>query len=140
MNKIAFFFTLMTASAWAGSVNLVNDTAYSLRAVVRGGDGTYLGEMVIQPEHSMRWTDTYGQVGYFGKGSIYHERSTRSQTPYEVRWYCLDGGDFGISRTVSTGATSSASSSEGRRMCAIPKKKKGPYPNQPESYPLEREE
>ena len=110
----------MTVSAWAGSLNLVNDSPYTLRATIFGGDGTFLGEMVLKPEHSMRWTDTYGQVGHFGKGNVYEEHSTRSQTPYDVHWTCMKGGDFSISLQVATGGMATARSGQGRRICTPP--------------------
>ena len=105
MNKwylflVSFFFS---ASAWAGTVNLINDSPYTLRSVIYAADGTILGEMVLNPEHSIRWTDTYGQTGYFGSGSVKEERTERSQTPYEVHWECMNGDDFSISSQVSTG-------------------------------------
>lgn len=125
---------------YGGSILLVNDTAYVLRAVVRGNDGTYLGEMVLNPEHSNRWTDTYGQVGMFGKGTIYREQSTRSHTPYTVRWHCMNGDDFSFCQHVATGSQITARSCFGRRICSPPKKGKGPYPNEPESHLYPREE
>ncbi len=120
MNKLAFvffaFFSLAT-SVWAGSVHLVNDSPYTLRAEVRGADGTFLGEMVLKPEHSIRWTDTYGRVGHFGKGNVYQEQSSRSQTPYQVRWTCMNGRDFSYCNGVATGGTATARTCEGRRIC-----------------------
>ncbi len=103
--------------AFAGSVHLVNDTPYTLRAEVRGAEGSFLGEVVLKPEHSIRWSDSYGQVGSFGKGSAFREYPSRSLTPYQVHWKCLSGADFSICTTVATGATVSARTCDGRKMC-----------------------
>ena len=119
MNKFCLFLLsfFISASAWAGTVHLINDSPYTLRAAIYGADGTFLGEMVLKPENSMRWTDTYGHVGYFGKGNVYEEQSRRSQTPYEVHWQCMNGSDFSISTQISTGGTATARTGQGRRIC-----------------------
>ena len=125
---IAFSF-----SCYASSVRLINDSPNQLRAVIRGADGSYLGEMVINPQNSSTWTDTYGQSGSFGQGNAYEERSTRSQTPYTVIWRCLDGGDYSICTNVSTGGTVTAQGCDGNRYCKPPKKTPpSSHPNEPE--------
>jgi|SRR5579872_6419525 len=131
----------LTANLSAGTIHLLNDTPFMLRAVVRGNDGTYLGEVVIQPEQSSTWTDTYGQTGHFGKGEVNKEYATRSQTPYTVRWSCMDGNDFSVCDNVATGGTVSANACDGRRICKPPEKKSGAYPAQPaETLPGKTEE
>lgn len=101
----------------AGSVRLINNSPYKLRAVIRGSDGTYLGEVIIVPNHSTTWTDSYGQQGYAGHGTAYQQGATRSQTPYTVLWHCMEGKDYSICSTVPTGGTVSAQGCEGSRQC-----------------------
>ncbi|MGE5195774.1 MAG: hypothetical protein ACM3JI_00410 [Anaerolineae bacterium] len=129
-----FFFCACSAisSVDAGSVRLLNDSPYRLRAVVRGNDGAYLGEVIINPQHSSNWSDTYGQAGYAGKGLM---ENTYSQTPYTVLWYCMNGDDYAICNTVPTGGTVMAQSCMGSRMCKAEKKKEGPF-TQPEGQYL----
>ncbi len=135
--KASFFliFFLLASVSYAGSVRLLNDSPYKLRAVIRGNDGTFLGEMVINPQHITQWNDSYGQIGQFGKGNAYQEQSTRSQTPYTVLWYCMDGSDYSVCNTVATGGAVTAQTCDGARQCKPPKKQQPPgvpYPNQPE--------
>ncbi len=140
MRAILFLLFLSCSSLFAGSVRLINDSPYKLRAVIRGNDGTFLGEMLLNPEHASTWNDSNGQIGYFGKGNVYQEQSTRSQTPYTVLWYCIDGADYSVCDMVSTGATVTAQSCLGARQCKPAKKQPGAFPNQPQGNFLHKEE
>jgi hypothetical protein len=140
MTKRFLFLFLWAVPCFAGSIRLINDSPYPLRAVIRGYDGTYLGEMIVNPEHALTWNDAGGQIGYFGKGNVYQEQSTRSQTPYTVLWYCTEGADYAVCDGIPTGATVSAQSCTGTRQCKPQKKKQGPFPNQPEDHFLQKEE
>ncbi len=122
---------LLTPGLFAGSLRLYNDSSYKLRAVIRGADGTYLGEMVVLPEHFNTWSDAYSS---FGPGGQQQQNSNRTLTPYTVQWYCLDGDEFGINVNMATGAAVLAESSNGPKFCKPPKKKKNsPYgPSQDE--------
>lgn len=131
MKKIVFFL-LCCSGLFAGSVRLFNDSPYKLRVVVRGSDGTYLGEMVILPENFNTWSDSYPSFG--PGGSSRSMNPERSQTPYMVHWMCLDGEEFGVSINVPSGGAAIAESSTGVRYCKPPPKKRatpyGPQPNE----------
>jgi len=129
-------FVCLTLFLEAGSIRLTNDSPYPLRAVIRGADGTQLAEMIINPAHSSQWNDSNNHTGYFGQGNLYSERATKSQTPYTVLWYCMEGADYSFSRNVATGATVTAQGGEGTRICKPTKKETGPYPNQPQGQGL----
>lgn len=115
---LTFFFT---ASAFAGSVTLVNDTAFKLRAVIRAADSTYLGEVVVNPQATMQWNDYTGGVGTV----------TRSRTPYVVAWFCMDGGNYSVCDSAATGGTISANSCDGPKYCKPPKSWTKPPPGGP---------
>lgn len=110
----------------AGSIRLFNDSPYKLRAVVRGADGSQLGELLINPDQSSTWTDSYGQ---FGPNGYVEDTPNKSQTPYAVIWYCLDGNSYSICNIVSTGATVTAQTCDGDRICKPQKKNKQGMPN-----------
>jgi hypothetical protein len=114
-----FLVFLITQSAWAGAVRLVNDSAYKLRAVIRAANGSYLGEVVVVPQQTMQWNDYWGGIGYYNQ----------SQTPYTVIWFCVDGGDFSVCNNVGSGATVTAYTCNGTRSCRPQK--------QPQYPPLE---
>lgn len=115
---VAFAALFLTQMLSAGSVRLMNDSLYPLRAVIKGHDGTTLGEVSIQPQHAMGWNDAYGHVGYFGKGNAYDEQINRSQTPYTIIWYCSEGGDpYSVCDNIPTGGTVTAESGVGNRIC-----------------------
>lgn len=113
MKKLTGFciFGLLAAIGLeAGSVRLVNDSPYKLRAVVRANDGTFLGEMVINPQNSTGWTD-----GFAGLPS--GQNATISQTPYTILWYCLDGSEFSTLFPIAPGGTAQAMQGSGARQC-----------------------
>jgi hypothetical protein len=114
----------------ANSVRLINNSPYDLRAAIRGGDGSFLGEVVVKAQKETVWTDTYGQYGMYGGANPSMNEDYRSKTPYTVLWYCLDGADYGICDTVSTGAVVTAQGCAGARMCK---------PDQREVYPRDSE-
>jgi hypothetical protein len=114
----------------AGTVRLVNNSPYDLRAVIRGSDGSFLGELVVKSQDENDWTDNYGQFGLYGGANPSMNENYQSKTPYTVLWYCLDGADYAVCDTVSTGAVVMAQSCAGARMCK---------PNRREAYPQEPE-
>jgi hypothetical protein len=121
------FFPLLL---YAGSVRLINNSPYDLRAVVRGADGSFLGEVVVKAQKETAWTDTYGQYGTYGGAGADANQNYRSKTPYTVLWYCLDGSDYAVCDTVSTGAIVTAQSCAGSRMCKP--NRRDVYPQNPE--------
>ncbi len=118
-------FTLACATVFAGSVKLVNDSQYKLRAIIRAADGSYLGETIINAGSFSAWTDSYGPAGQY-------KHDSRSQTPYTVMWSCIDGGSFSTSSGVPTGGMSTALGGDGPRTCKSPPK--SPGVQAPETY------
>ncbi|MGL4540580.1 MAG: hypothetical protein ACRCU0_06365 [Candidatus Rhabdochlamydia sp.] len=109
---LSICFLFGTSYVGAESVKLFNNSTYDLRAVVRGADGSFLGEMLIRSQNSTTWYNTYGP--YQSRVPI---QETRSQTPYSVVWYCLSGEQFAICDTVATGGSVEALSCLGPRTC-----------------------
>lgn len=125
-------FLLLFGVLEAGSVRLVNNTAYKLRAIIRAGDGTYLGEVLVNSQQTMSWNDYTGSVGY----------PNTSQTPYTVLWYCNDGDGtpFGVCDGVGPGATVAAMTCSGTRACKPKKKPQNPPPyGQPPEENLQKQ-
>lgn len=113
---IYVLLALVCSQVEAGTVRLFNDSSYKLRAVIRGADGSYLGEVVITPQSSNTWTDSvqhYGQE----EANSYQRNVTRSQTPYTIIWYCMDGSDFSFSDNIGTGAFTQAQQGTGKKSC-----------------------
>lgn len=110
-------FLFMHVHMQAESIRLFNNSVYDLRAVVRGSNGSFLGEMLIRAQNSATWYNTYGP--YQSRVPI---QQNRSQTPYVVVWYCLNGEQFSGCDTVATGAIVEALSCLGPRTCRNRKK------------------
>ena len=120
LSKVFIFF-LFPLLAYAGTVRLVNDSIFKLRAVIRAADGSYLGETAVPPLSTMSWNDYWGGVGYYNQ----------SRTPYQVIWYCVDGTGFSVCPYVPTGATITALNCEGTKACKPAKKSEQPPPKGP---------
>ncbi len=123
MNRLFFLFLILFCPLFSGTVRLYNDSPYNLRVVVRGNDGSYLGELMMPPQNFSTWTDANRQAGVFGKGNPYSMGPSMSQLPYTVMWYCMDGSDYSVCGNVFTGSTVTAQTCDGARMCKpVPKK------------------
>lgn len=117
---------LLSSGLFSGSVRLYNDSPYKLRAVIRGADGTYLGEMVILPEHFNTWSSAYPSFG--PGGQQYNPSPDRTLTPYVVQWSCMNGDVFGVCTNVPAGGAAVAESCNGPKYCKPPKTKEGEQP------------
>src|SRR3972149_2099669 len=108
--KLFFSLFLFCASAvFAGTVNLYNDTTWPLTAEVLAADGSLLGKEQVDPRKTVTWS------GGWSGGEV-------SQTPYTVRWLCLEGGqEFSTCYSVSPGSTVSATLCEGGKQCPVKK-------------------
>lgn len=101
----------------AGTVRLFNDSGYKLRAVIRGADGSYLGEAVVTPQSSSTWTDSVQHYGTYDEATGALKNATRSTTPYTIVWYCMDGSDFSVCDNAGTGSWVQAQQGTGKRSC-----------------------
>jgi hypothetical protein len=137
---ILFLALGLAPMLYAGSVRLFNNSNYDLRAVVRGSDGSYLGELVVRAQNSANWTDSYVYAGGYNGPNAQVESGYRSKTPYVVTWYCMDGKDFALCETVSTAATVMALNCSGARTCHPPQKKRDAYPSIPGGQYLQPDE
>lgn len=124
---------------FAVSIHLVNNSPFDLKAMMRGKDGSILGEIIVKSQRSTDWTDNSGQFGWYGGANANQNRYANRQAPYTVLWYCLDGGDFSVCRLVSTGSVVTSEGCAGRRTCT-PKRKPVYPPLQPEGHYLHKEE
>lgn len=133
---LVFSFLAITLDLLASSVTLINDSAHRLRAVVRGADGTFLGELVIEPHQSQTWQDSYGRSSTVNQPMY-------SQTPYTVHWYCMGGDEYAVRWGVSTGSQVAAQNCDGKKSCQPPKQEQqktpAPAPVSPENETLKPE-
>jgi len=123
---------------FGGTVRMINNAPYDLRAVIRGSDGSYLGEVIVKSQRETVWTDAYSQFGMYGGANATQNQYSRSQTPYTVLWYCLDGGDYAVCDNVATGGLVMSQGCAGARMCK-PKNKDVYPPIQPEGQYLHKD-
>ncbi len=117
MFKLLFCLLFFPFFLHAGSVRLINNSPYDLRAVIRGNNGTILAELIVKSQKESDWADSYGQYGLYGGANANVNQAYRSITPYQVAWYCTSGEPFGVCDTVSTGAVVMSQGCMGNRQC-----------------------
>lgn len=96
---------------FAESVILINDSAFQLRAVVQGADGTELGQVTVPPGNTMTWSPSFCSM------SEEQMNAPRSQTPYNVFWYCPEGSSYSVCMAVPNGGAVTAQSGSGPLLC-----------------------
>ncbi|NGX51048.1 MAG: hypothetical protein K1060chlam2_00905 [Chlamydiae bacterium] len=114
MKLTLFLSLLITGSAFAGSVRIMNDTSDTLSAEIYSADGNKKGMITVPAHTNATWQDASGGTYVW------------SQTPYRVIFICTKSGDqYGIVDGVQQAGTVIASSSSGPHICKVPKKKNG---------------
>jgi hypothetical protein len=106
---LAAFFLVLQGMCFANSVNLFNDSMYTLKAVIYDANGTLMGEFILNARDAAEWSD---QQMYFGTESQY-----AYQTPYSVNWMCMGGGAYGSCTNVAAGSVVTAQSCGGVQQC-----------------------
>lgn len=123
MKKAFFlFFSLMNflyaSSSNSGSVLLMNDSPFILTATILAADGSYLGEVTIQPGQQTNFTQSLNSTYYKHPGF-----PNVSYTPFTVIWQCSSEGYYSVCTQVSPGSFVKAGDCPGNHFCK-PKQKK----------------
>lgn len=102
-------FLLFQGVCFANSINLFNDSPYTLQAALYDASGTLMGEFVLNPRNASVWSDAQGD---FGTDNQY-----AYQTPYSVNWKCMGGRAYGTCTNVAAGTLVTAQSCGGDQEC-----------------------
>jgi hypothetical protein len=100
-----------------GSLMLHNDTTYILTAVIQASDGSFLGQVSLQPGQQRNFTTNLNNSGFVRPGT-----PNISLTPYRVIFQCPSKETYSSSNAVSPGSYVKASLCEGVHYCT-PKEK-----------------
>lgn len=110
------FFWLLPVFCWAGtnsgSIMLVNDSPFILTAIIQASDGTFLGQLSVQPGQQKNFTTNLSSTGYVKPGT-----PNVSLTPYTVIWQCPSEGYYSMCTQVSPGALCKANECPGPHFC-----------------------
>jgi hypothetical protein len=114
MKKLLFlaFFFFVASKVFAGTLVLFNDSPYELTAIVYSANGTFLGQLIIQPGMQANWVERVSPTPL----KIPNTPSV-SQTPYTVVWRCSHGESYSMCNDVSTGANVRATICPGNHFC-----------------------
>ncbi len=101
-------FCVVASSLFADSINLFNDTQYTLKASIYNANGLLMGEFILNPRDASEWSnnDNFGS-----------EMSSASQSPYTVNWFCMGGAAYGSCNNVAAGSTVTAQGCGGTQEC-----------------------
>ncbi len=115
-------FLTIPLGLFADSVKLLNDSAYTLKAIIYDANGTLLGEFILNPRDASEWSNDFQN---FGTGGV-----PEPQLPYTVNWSCMSGGAYGFCNNVAGGSLVTAQGCGGAQQCASPQEA-SPTPQQP---------
>jgi hypothetical protein len=125
LKKLIIFFLPIFAFAGTtqGSVLLMNDSPFILTATIQAADGSYLGQVTIQPGQQSTWTKSLEPTQYSRPGT-----PIVSLTPYTVIWQCSSEEFYSMCSTVAPGALVRANDCLGNRICKPKQKQKKQTP------------
>lgn len=106
-------FLLCFQYGFAGSMRLVNDSSYDLRAIIRGNGGEMLATVNVLSGQKVDWDENYIPDQQIEDPSqlrpMNREQQGYTQTPYSVTWLILDSGEpYSTCTYVSSGSYVSA--------------------------------
>ncbi len=104
-----FVCVCIQSLGWTNSVTLLNDSPYTLKAIIYDANDTLLGEFTLNPRNATLWSDDDENFGT--------ENQYAAQIPYTVNWYCMNGGSYGSCDNVAAGSTVTAQSCGGNQEC-----------------------
>jgi hypothetical protein len=101
---------LCAGALQADSINLFNDSPYTLKAMIYDSNGVLMGEFILNPRDASEWNNNNQAFGAMD--------STAPQPPYSVQWTCMaGGGSYGSCSDVAAGATVTAQGCGGPQQC-----------------------
>lgn len=106
------FGSLQAAKPNTGSLFLINDSPFILTATVIAADGTYLGQVSLQPGQQKNFTQSLVSTEYQFPG-----KPQVSLTPFTVIWQCPSRGYYSVCYMVSPGSTVKANDCDGYKFC-----------------------
>lgn len=113
IGALIYFLPLFCwAGSDSGSIMLVNDSPFILTAIIQGSEGTFLGQVSIQPGQQTNFTTSLSSTGYKKPGN-----PNVSLTPYTVIWQCASEGYYSMCTQVSPGALCKANECPGPHFC-----------------------
>ncbi len=123
---LLFFVTIffrLDAAKDSGSVFLMNDSPFLLRASVQSAGGQFLGGIRLAPGEQKLWTSEFkpSELRIPGTPDV-------SLTPFTVIWRCEEGGFYSMCTQASPGALIRASACPGAHFCSPKEKVKEPPP------------
>ena len=113
---------LAFAGTNTGSIMLYNDSPYILTATIQAADGSYLGQVSIQPGQQSNFTQNLFNTPYKHPGA-----PNISLTPFTVTWQCASEEFYSMCTGIGPGSLVRANDCLGNRICKPkPEQKKEP--------------
>ncbi len=103
---------ILFAGPDSGGILLYNDSPFILTATIQASDGTYLGQISVQPSEQKNFTTHLSPAKYKHPGT-----PDVSLTPYIVIWQCPSRGFYSMCHRVSPGSMVRANDCPGLQFC-----------------------
>ena len=114
-----FLFLVSALFATEGTLFLLNDSPFTLTAIVQAADGTMLGQEVLQPGEQKNMVTKLNPAN-LNLPNNYNV----AITPYVVIWKCPNGGYYSVCSQVSPGSFIRSSICQGSYYCQPKEKQK----------------
>lgn len=124
MRKLLFLLVpyLAFAGTNTGSIMLYNDSPFILTATIQAADGSYLGQVSLQPGQQRNFTQNLFNTQYEHPGA-----PDISLTPFTVTWQCSSEEFYSMCTGIGPGSLVRANDCLGTRVCKPkPEQKKEP--------------
>ena len=117
MKKVFFLLFLQTASL-LGGLTLYNDSPFPLVAKVLSANGDLMAEKEVPRGERVYIEDQIGFSDPVGRGKEEEfDNPEGSMTPYQVFWYCKEGGVYSSCLDAGVGATVTPNTCPGNHGC-----------------------
>lgn len=106
LDKICIFLSILIASTLHGiTIDIHNDSSYTLHAKVYDAEEEKMTEVVIFPDNSMKYQDSLFDAKDYAKG------------PFKVVFTCPNGSEYGTVSHIAQNFTVYARSARGPKKC-----------------------
>ncbi len=97
--------TLFFSSLFGVTININNDSLYTLKATIYSGSNVELTTLEVNPAHTIKWQDSFFDAKDYSKG------------PYTIVFTCPCGDEYGTVTRVPQNSTVYAQRARGRKKC-----------------------
>ncbi len=96
---------LLSISLHAITIQVTNDSSYTLHATIYSASDAELSSLVLSPKNTITWQDSFFDARDYAEG------------PFKVVFTCPDGDEYGTVTRIAQNATVRAQAARGPKRC-----------------------